>query len=199
MILNKVNAYILTGGSSRRFGSDKALAQIEELTFLDKIYAVVQPFFHQVYSVGKISYSTNIKFIPDGYKQQAPLVGILTALKHSSNNWNLILSVDIPFINQDVLQVMIERLNENQDSKIIIPHINDHFMPMLAFYHKDCIFEFERALKKNNFTIKSIINYMNPVIINMNQFRDELANINTIKQLHKMSRKMSTKREIELQ
>jgi molybdopterin-guanine dinucleotide biosynthesis protein A len=29
MILNKVNAYILTGGSSRRFGSDKALAQIE--------------------------------------------------------------------------------------------------------------------------------------------------------------------------
>ena len=199
MILNKVNAYILTGGLSRRFGSDKALAQIEGFTFLDKIHAVVKPFFYQVSSVGKISYSMNIKFIPDGYKQQAPLVGILTALKHSSNNWNLILSVDIPFINQDVLQVMIERLNENQDSKIIIPLINDQFMPLLAFYHKDCIFEFEKALKKNNFTIKSIINYMNPVIINMNQFRDELANINTIKQLHKMSRKMSTKREIELQ
>ncbi len=178
-----INAYILTGGKSHRFGSAKALAEIKGVSFLDKIFTTIAPHFSRVYSVGKKIYSPLLENIQDRYEKQAPLIGVITALQNSSTDWNFILSVDTPFIQSDVLNKLKKSLLQFPAADIILPQVKKQFIPLAALYHKNCLPVFEKAYLKGNFSLLSILNTLNISVILMDDFENELANINTVEAL----------------
>ena len=178
-----MNAYILTGGLSRRFGSDKAACIINGTTFLDKIFKTLQSDFIHIFSVGKKPYSEKIEFVPDFSDYQAAMVGIITALRHTSSRWNFIISVDTPYITSDVIDSLQKEI-VGIENNIIIPSVNGKIFPLSGFYNQDCLVYFEKAYLVEKYTVMDVILSLAPVIVDLSHYKIQLTNVNTRKQLN---------------
>jgi molybdopterin-guanine dinucleotide biosynthesis protein A len=103
-----MNAYILAGGKSRRFGTDKALFKLfgEPLVLtLHKRLSKYFPTFVVAKDLNKFRRLGIDNVIPDRFLEiQTPAVGILTALQHSEFERNLIVSVDLPLLCENYLR-----------------------------------------------------------------------------------------------
>ena len=114
--LKQVNGYILTGGFSRRFGSDKALAKINNHTFTEELFETLLPILKSVSVVGKKQYFGNIPFIEDNLDIQCPMVGLYSALKQSDTDWNFIINVDMPLIDKEIVQYLASKNSGSEKS-----------------------------------------------------------------------------------
>jgi len=78
--LSDINAYILTGGQSRRLNMDKSLVQLNGLALTEIIHKKLSSLFNNIYVVGKENHYPDYNFIKDVKPIQCPLNGIVTAL-----------------------------------------------------------------------------------------------------------------------
>jgi len=178
--LHHINVYILTGGFSRRFGSDKALAPIYNHTFTEELYDKFSAVSNNVSIVGKKKYFEALPFIYDALDLQCPLVGLYTALAHTDTRWNFIVSVDMPYITSDVIDALQKKINNNN---IIIPSVNEQLFPLFAFYHQNSLPYFEKAYSVKKYKIMDVISSLNFTGVNLSHYDIELTNVNTRDQL----------------
>ncbi|NQU68264.1 MAG: molybdenum cofactor guanylyltransferase [Candidatus Marinimicrobia bacterium] len=172
-----MNAYILTGGNSRRFGKDKSVLEINGLTFVDILHQTLSPEFDSVTIVGKECTHPHLPFLKDRYRVQTPLNGILTALQYSDSDWNFIISVDMPAISKRLVRLLEE--NIRGESEAVIPVADGRSYPTCAFYHQDAVEIFDTALQQEKYKLMSVVKKLHPVTINADLFRKELINVNT--------------------
>ena len=189
METNNINAYILTGGSSIRFGVDKASYCINETSFLDQIYKNLQSDFKTIYSVGKKSYSERVNFIQDFSYSQAAIVGIISALRHSIFDWSFIISVDMPLITSETVHALIKE--NNCGNNLIIPTVNKKLYPLFGFYHQDCLVHLENAYSVKNYILKDILKSVTPSVIDLSHYYEELTNVNTKEHLNIVKKNLS--------
>lgn len=108
--------YVQAGGASRRFGTDKALAELGGKTMLAQTTELVASVCSEVFIVaaeGKYP-GARAPLRADRWPGQGPLGGILTALQSSAQRsaesiWNLIVSCDMPFLTRDWLEFLCQR------------------------------------------------------------------------------------------
>lgn len=111
-----VRGYVLAGGASSRFGTDKALAELQGQTMLlrtAKLLAAVTPKVKVISPTAKLSEAA-YETILDRWPGEGPLGGILTALLDAKsdagpNAWNLVVSCDMPFLSTEWLRFLTER------------------------------------------------------------------------------------------
>ena len=99
------NAYVLIGGSSKRFGSPKWAAKLNGVRLIDHTWKICKV-FKKRYIIGK-SRHNQIKypFLEDEIvKIQSPLNGIYSALSHSKEKWNFIISCDLPLMSSEMIR-----------------------------------------------------------------------------------------------
>jgi len=190
MVTNNINAYILTGGSSRRFGSDKASYSINGTSFLDQIHETLQSDFNTIYSVGKKSYSDKVNFIQDFSCSQAAIVGIISALRHSIFDWSFIISVDMPLITSEVVNTLVKE-NTQDNNNLIIPRVNKKLYPLFGVYHKDCLVHLENAYSVKNYILKDVLKSLSQSVIDLSNYYEELTNVNTREHLNKVKEILS--------
>lgn len=92
--------YILAGGKSSRFGSDKARALVDGMPLIARIAAGAHPFASRITIVAdRIDKYADLglRTIPDVEPGQGPLGGLATALDDlpAGDNWLLLLSCDL--------------------------------------------------------------------------------------------------------
>jgi molybdopterin-guanine dinucleotide biosynthesis protein A len=74
--------------------------------------------------------------IPDRYPGEGPLGGILTALHHTSSDWNLIVACDMPEVSGVFLSELLARAMESQ-ADVLLPRGPDGLeQPLCAVYHR---------------------------------------------------------------
>ena len=111
-----VRGYVLAGGASSRFGTDKAIAELQGQTMLARTAKLLSSAVSCVKIVSpaaKVS-DAAYKTIPDRWPGEGPLGGILTALhdaqgESGTNIWCLIVSCDMPFLTTEWLRFLAER------------------------------------------------------------------------------------------
>jgi molybdopterin-guanine dinucleotide biosynthesis protein A len=135
--IKNTNGYILAGGKSSRMGTDKGLLLIEGKAMIEYVIQQMQPLFSNLVIVSNNpEYEKfGLKVIPDLIKDIGPAGGIYTALNHSDNQLNFIVSCDMPFVTKEAIAFMVTNSNESQ---IVLLENQGKLEPLFGVYSKDC-------------------------------------------------------------
>jgi molybdenum cofactor guanylyltransferase len=141
-----ITAFILAGGKSTRMGTDKALLELAGRPLIHHALDLAYAITNDVRIVGDpktfVSFGT---VITDVYSACGPLAGIHAALASSATDWNLILGVDLPFLNPRFLNYLISEA-QSSTAVVTVPSANGHFHPLCAVYRRQFGLIAERAL-----------------------------------------------------
>ena len=184
---DQLTALILAGGKSSRMGRDKGLISFEEKSFIDHIMLAVRPLVHEIIIVSdNRQYDQfNQKRVEDIHPNNGPVGGIHSGLIHSTTNYNIVLSCDIPRITTQLIQSLL--LKESLDTPITFLRVEDKNMPLIGLYHKNCIEQFSNALSQGERRLQTVINACKTkhIDVDPNDFKYTL-NINTPEQLNSL-------------
>lgn len=141
-----LTAFILAGGKSSRMGSDKAFLDFEGCTLLSRALDLARSVTPDVKIVGDPEkFSSFAPVVADIYLARGPLGGIHAALTNSTTDSNLILAVDLPFLDARFLQFLIAE-SESTEAVVTLPQAAGHLHPLCAIYRKQFLPHADRAL-----------------------------------------------------
>jgi len=98
---------LLVGGASRRFGSPKALAQLDGETLADRGRRTLAAACDQVLVVGKGG-ELPFDVLDDGSAVRAPIAGVVAGLRAAAHDVTVVLPVDCPFVTAELLRELGE-------------------------------------------------------------------------------------------
>ena len=135
---SQVRGYVLAGGASSRFGTDKAVAELQGeamVTRSAKLVSSVTSIVKIVSPVEKLK-SQEYATIPDRWPGEGPLGGILTALSDAKQSAGtdalaLVVSCDMPFLTAEWLQFLAERAAETA-AEAVVPKSRHGWEPLCA-------------------------------------------------------------------
>ena len=96
---------MLVGGASTRFGSPKALAQIEGETFVDRARRILAASCDGVLVVGKAG-ELPFEVIDDGSSVRAPIAGVVAGLRAATTDIAVFLPVDCPRVTPEIVRAL---------------------------------------------------------------------------------------------
>lgn len=135
--MHDVTAFILAGGQSSRMGTEKAFLELDGRLLLDHMIAIAKEVAEQVRIVGpKPKFSAFGQIVTDVYPGRGPLAGIHAALSVSPTEYNLVLAVDMPFVDPRFLAYMLKQARRTE-ALVVVPQLNRRFEPLCACYRKD--------------------------------------------------------------
>jgi molybdenum cofactor guanylyltransferase len=106
MARRSLTGVLLVGGASTRFGSPKALAQIDGETFADRGRRTLAQVCTEVLVVGKRSDGLPFDVIDDGTDVRAPIAGVVAGLRAAANAVAIFLPVDCPWMTPDAVRAL---------------------------------------------------------------------------------------------
>ncbi len=177
-----ISGFILAGGKSRRMGTDKALMLIQDETLLARMIGLIEPFCEPIAISGqRMAYSSyKIDQIPDVFADCGPISGLFSCLKHTSTDWNLFVSVDVPFVNDELIRFLIAHIGE---SDCIVPRHDSGIEPLVGLYHRKAIPKLEEMILKGDFKLMNVLSKLNTLYLDCNHLTKKIPklfhNLNT--------------------
>ena len=107
MARRALTGVLLVGGASRRFGSPKALAQLDGETLADRGRRTLAAACDQVLVVGKGG-ELPFDVLDDGSAVRAPIAGVVAGLRAAAHDVTVVLPVDCPFVTAELLRELGE-------------------------------------------------------------------------------------------
>jgi len=153
--LSNINAYILTGGQSRRLNTDKCLEKLNGQTLTEIIHNKLNLLFKNIYVVGKENNFPDYNFIKDAKPVQCPLNGISTAIEHSKNDWIFVIACDLPLIKPGTINLLFDNIKSN--SQIVLPFVDDTLQPLCTFYNKNVLIKFNTAIEIGDYSLMKLL------------------------------------------
>jgi molybdopterin-guanine dinucleotide biosynthesis protein A len=98
---------LLVGGASARFGSPKALAQLDGATLAERAWRVLGEACDERLALGKRG-ELELPFdvADDGIEVRAPIAGVVAGLRAAAHDVSVFLPVDCPRMTPDVLRAL---------------------------------------------------------------------------------------------
>ena len=137
-------------------GRDKALIELDGKTLLQKAVDFCSTFCDEVLisSDSENHRVEGVRTIPDQFKDCGPMSGIYSCLKESSNEWNFVLSVDVPFVEQEFVDFLISTVS---GFDAVVPVQAGKKEPLIALYNKRTSSQFESTIKTGNYKLHFLL------------------------------------------
>lgn len=184
-----INTYLLTGGQSRRFGSDKALYEYQGKPLINYSVNLLSVYFEQLVIIAKdeVPYKDlEYPVIEDLISFQTPLAGIYTGLSHTNTEWNFFLACDMPLMTVEALDKLCDELANIDEEKVIVPKAEHNLQPLAALYHRSLADDFLEIANKID-SVKDFIRSYNHKVVEFENPKP-FTNVNTKEQLKRIDR-----------
>lgn len=113
----------------------------------------------------------------DKYLEAGPLSGIYSGLKKSAFDYNLVLSCDIPFIHEGVLEFLLDSCTGYD---VTVAQSEGKIHPLVGIYRKSCLPVIQNHLDVKKFKVTGIFEHLKVRELEMDDFLPEnFRNINT--------------------
>jgi molybdopterin-guanine dinucleotide biosynthesis protein A len=132
--------YVLVGGHSSRFGTDKALAEWNGQPLALRVAEHVRAAAGSVTLVGNPEKYRHLGLptIADPVEGCGPLAGLAAALQHSGADYNLVVACDMPRLRPEFLQFLL-RVAEGEAADVVMPLDREgREEPLCAVYARRC-------------------------------------------------------------
>ncbi len=177
-----VQGAILCGGRSSRFGSDKALAPLLQndlpaVVSLHNLLASLQ--LNPIVLSGNANrYAVcHMEGIDDTFKNCGPLSGLHAGLSQSHAHALLVLTVDMPQITSDDLNILLAAYQKNKwPTFFTVAH---NLSPFPAIYTKDMLPQILQNLQTNEHAIQTLIKSLTNKNTIFHNSAEHFSNINT--------------------
>ncbi len=176
---------VLAGGKSTRMKRNKALLNVEGVSFVERIVETLEQRF------SRICISANCPdeyafleypIVPDVFEDSGPLAGIHAVMKSERTEYLFVVTCDIPFINTDVIDTIIDK---RESDKILIADdgLRSHYL--VGLYPRIILEELEKFLERDGRQVGVFINSVNHKTVDVSAFSYALKNINTAEEYEK--------------
>ena len=205
--MEKVTVAILAGGTSKRFGSEKALADFHGkplITHMVRVaknlssrFLVVVSDEEQETKLSKIIQDVRIVIDPPSDIKCA-LAGALTAFEYTLTSHTLLLPVDSPLVNVDLLQMLVH-LSPGHGAVVpswpsgYIEPLHSVYLAEHAYYHGLKVME--NGHHRMNDMLEALQNVLYVSTETLDENLDTFVNFNTPGELKNVERKSSKKRK----
>lgn len=160
-----MNAIILAGGKSSRFGSNKAQYRLEQKPMLLNVIEKLKPFFNKIYVIGNKEYDynelENVEYIVDIIPNKGPLGGLYTGLKATDSEYNYLQACDMPFVCKEYLKYMKSYISKNNQYDAYIPEKNGYLEPFVGIYRQSIKKEVISLIKEDKLNFDNLFEKIN--------------------------------------
>ena len=147
---------ILAGGKSSRMGQEKGLVELGGKRLIDIAIQNLSMVCDTILisSNGNSFNDAGLQVIKDVEPGIGPMGGLYSALLHSKTNLNLVLSVDLPFVNEGLLKHLIE---SSKGYQAAVPWSGqEHYEPLCACYDLSILPFMEAHIKMGNYKLPDL-------------------------------------------
>lgn len=150
-----VGGILLTGGASRRMGSDKALLEVEGRRMVDRAAAALAAVAAPVVEVGPgWSDLPAVREDPPGSGPLAAVSAGVAALRAAGHDGSvLVLAVDMPRVGPEILRLLAERPGEST----AVPRADGHPQVLCARYGPAALAEADRLLAGGGKSLRLLV------------------------------------------
>ncbi len=184
---NSLGIIILAGGKSSRMKSNKVFLNILGEPLIKRVVNEASKVSNKIIvSIGRNDNENDftsilpkwVKLAYDKADIKSPLNGMLAGIEIIKTDYVLILAVDIPFVNADVIKRL--QIEANGFDLAIPLWPNGNIEPLYAVYNVPIsINVFRESLKKDEVRIKDVIQkFFNINYVPVEKFKDKDANLN---------------------
>lgn len=143
---------ILAGGQSRRFGQDKALAELGGVSFVALVYAALAAHADTVLiATGPTPrpYPVSARVVLDPVAGGGPVTGLAAGLNAAATSWLLTAAVDLPYLTPSALCPLAAARLGSAD--VFVAHADGHRQPTCALWRVQAVTPVVRELIRETF------------------------------------------------
>jgi molybdopterin-guanine dinucleotide biosynthesis protein A len=150
-----ISAVILAGGRSSRMVENKLLLPLGGSTVIGTLLSSLTSLFAEcilvtdhpnAYRDWPVRLTADIVCGP----QKNSLTGIHAGLTVSTKPYNFVVAGDMPFVAPDLIRCLAAQCNGYD---VVIPRQGNHFQPLCAIYHKNCLPHIVAKLAEKHYKI----------------------------------------------
>jgi len=134
----QLNGLVLAGGKSTRMGSDKGLLEYHGLPQREFLFKQIQQVLgkkSEVYLSTRADQEIKgTPIITDKFIGLGPFGAICSAFMHNPNAAYLVVATDLPFVNQEVLELLISKRNPKKIATAIKGKGNPFMEPLITIW-----------------------------------------------------------------
>ena len=149
-----ITGVILAGGSSKRYGLNKAFLEICGMQLIDMVVEEMKNIFKRLILVTneKRDYEhLGIPIVEDLVKGLGPIGGIYTGLMSISDQAGFFVACDMPFINRQLIRYMVD-IKDNHAA--VVPLVANETEPLHAIYAKSCLGPIRNLIDSRRYQVR---------------------------------------------
>jgi molybdenum cofactor guanylyltransferase len=175
----EASGVILAGGRSSRMKFNKAFAEISGQPVISMIIEKFAGLFNETIIISnepELFKRLGLAVYSDIYPRMGPVSGIHSGLYHARYDKAFILGCDVPFINMELVEYMLNNLG---DYDSVVPDIDGYLQPLAAVYSRKCLPILTACLQENRVKLIRIFEELKPLVIS----RDELEKYGIVEEI----------------
>jgi molybdenum cofactor guanylyltransferase len=147
---------VLSGGESRRMGTDKAFLLLAKVPLIEHVLRALRSVCSDIIIVTNTPEryaALNALVVTDALEKRGPLTGVYSGLLRSAEAYNMVVACDMPFLNPGLITYMAG-LTSGYD--IAAPRIAGRIEPLHAIYNRSLIPLIKDRIQKDDQRIQGI-------------------------------------------
>ncbi len=148
MARRELTGVLLVGGASTRFGSPKALAELDGETLADRAWRVLGEACDERLAVGKGDEELPFPVLADGVDERAAIHGLIAGLRAAQHDVVVALPVDCPAVTGDVLHELAAACRD-----AAVPQTG----PLPGAYATSALAALERHANRGQYSLKRVL------------------------------------------